>query len=69
MNIFCNCIDELDQPPSLLRAWYWTWLCITCIGRFDRETEGYPSSMFVTELGIDCQSMARPDSFTLEDIE
>lgn len=67
--IFCVCIDERYRPPPILELWPDTWLCITCTGRFDEETEGYPASMFVTDLGIDCLSMIRPDAHTQEDVE
>ena len=69
MNIFCKCVDEYYHPRPLLEVYASTWLCVPCIGRFDQETEGYPASLVVDDLGIDGLSLLRPDSLVLEDVE
>lgn len=69
MNIFCNCVDVYTYPNFIVEVYASTWLCVPCVGRFDQETEGYPASLFVDDLGIDGLSLLRPDSFVLEDVE
>lgn len=69
MNLYCKCVDDHNRPPPVLEVYDYQWLCITCIGRFDRETEGYRASLFVNDLGIDGLSLLRPYSSVLEDYE
>lgn len=69
MKIYCNCVDEYYHPRPMLEAWQDMWLCSPCIGRFDQETGGYPSSLFVDDFGIDAQSLLRSELIIFEEEE